>query len=191
MAGYFGRTPARPSRRFFVPTDTSPTAQIHLIVGPVGAGKSTYGTALAHRISGVRLTLDEWMTRLFRPDRPETDVMPWYVDRAARCVDQIWSVTRALCAVATPVVLEVGMIRRADREGLYTRVDALGAPFKMHVVDAGRDVRRERVARRNAERGETFSMVVPMPFFEFASDLWEPVVEDECVGRDVRFVQTD
>ena len=174
-----------------MPTDKPANAPIHLIVGPVGAGKSTYGIALAQRVGGVRLTLDEWMTRLFRPDRPETDVMPWYVERAARCVDQIWSVASGLHAAQTPVVLEIGMIRRADREGLYGRVDALGAPFEMHVVDAPRAVRRQRVAQRNAERGDTFSMVVPPEFFELASDLWEPVLEDECGGRDVRFVLTE
>jgi hypothetical protein len=58
----------------------------------------------------------------------------------------------------------------------------------VHVLDAPRDVRRERVLRRNGERGDTFSMEVPLPFFELASDLWEPPEEAECEGRDVRFV---
>jgi hypothetical protein len=29
---------------------------------------------------------------------------------------------------------------------------------------------------------------VPLPFFELASDLWQPLDDGECDGRDVRFV---
>lgn len=66
-------------------------AVIHLIVGPVGAGKSTFGLALSRERAALRLTLDEWMAELFRPDRPETGLVAWYVERADRCIEQIWS----------------------------------------------------------------------------------------------------
>ena len=135
----------------------------------------------------VRLTLDEWMTNLFRPDRPETDVIAWYVERAERCVDQIWRVTQGVLAAGVDVVLEIGLIVRSDRERLYARVDAAALELDIHVVDAPRDVRRERVLQRNQQRGETFSMEVPLPFFELASDRWEPLDESECEGRRVRF----
>ena len=58
----------------------------------------------------------------------------------------------------------------------------------VYVLDAPRDVRRERVLRRNAEQGETFSMVVPPHIFELASDLWQPPGEAECAERSVVFV---
>ncbi len=162
--------------------------QIHLIVGPVGAGKSTFGLQLSQGGVRVRLTLDEWMTALFRPDRPETEVIPWYVERAARCVERIWVVARDVATAGTDVVLEIGLLRRRDRERLYARTDAAGLRLTVHALDAPRDVRRERVERRNREQGPTFAMVVPPDFFERASDFWEPLHPDECEGRDVRFL---
>ena len=44
------------------------TARVHLVFGPVGAGKSTYARALATREKGVRFAVDDWMHELFAPD---------------------------------------------------------------------------------------------------------------------------
>lgn len=162
--------------------------QIHLIVGPVGAGKSTFARALCRRHAALRLTLDEWMAALFSADRPATGVMEWYVERTERCVDQIWRVTTSAIAAGIDVVLEIGLIQRRARERFYERVDASGVGLTIHVVDAPRELRRARVEARNQEQGETFSMVVPPAIFELASDLWEAPDDIEREGRDVRDV---
>ena len=166
-------------------------ARIHLVIGPVGSGKSTFAKALCREHSALRLTLDDWMTRLFRPDRPPTEVIPWYVERAARCVDQIWEVTQSALAAGTDVVLEIGLIRREERASFYGRVDAAAAELEVYLVDAPRELRRERVAQRNRERGDTFSVEVPPDFFELASDLWEPPVAPELDDRKIRVVEAD
>jgi predicted kinase len=168
-----------------------PRAALHLVLGPVGAGKSTFARGLARDLGAVRLTLDEWMSVLFRPDRPDGDLLEWYAERAERCVEQIWRVTRAVIAAGTPVVLEIGLIRRNERQGFYARATAVDLEPTIHVIDAARDIRRARVEERNRVQGQTFSMVVPPAIFELASDLWEPLDASECVGRDVRFLHTD
>jgi predicted kinase len=161
---------------------------IHLVIGPVGAGKSTYVRGLCAEHGALALNLDEWMARLFGPDRPGEGVMAWYVERTERCVDQIWSVTEGALAAGVDVVLEIGLIRRRDRESLYARVDAGAHDLAIHVLDAPREVRRARVQRRNAEQGATYVMHVPDEIFELASDMWEPPTPDEVEDRDVRFV---
>ena len=165
-------------------------SKIHLIVGPVGSGKSTFARQLCQEHNAVSLVLDEWMAQLFSADRPEEGTMEWYVERTERCIEQIWKVTEQLIATRTEVVLEIGLIQQPARQRLYRRVDAGGYPLTVYVLDAPRDVRWERVQRRNHERGDTFSMVVPSHIFEFASDLWEPLDEAECAGRDVRHIET-
>lgn len=160
-------------------------ANIHLIVGPVGAGKSTVAKTLCREHSALMLNLDDWMARLFRPDRPAGDVMPWYVERAQRCIDQIWQVTLSALQAGTNVVLEIGLIRKADRESFYARVDAAALSLSVHLVDAPRDVRRQRVAQRNTRQGDTFSMVVPPEIFELASNLWEPPDDAEHDDRKI------
>ncbi|WP_438015375.1 ATP-binding protein [Sorangium sp. So ce315] len=163
-------------------------AHIHLLVGPVGAGKSTFALRLSREQRAVRLNLDEWMATLFSPDRPDTGVMDWYIERTGRCIEQIWRLTERLLEAGTSVVLEIGLIRRNERERFYERVDAGGHGLTIHVLDAPRDLRRERVQRRNDQKGDTFSMVVPPHIFELASDMWQPLDEVEREGRDVRIV---
>lgn len=161
---------------------------VHLVLGPVGAGKSTFALALSQQHAAVRLNLDEWMATLFSADRPTTGVMEWYAARTARCIDQIWRITTGLVGVGSNVVLEIGLIRRADRDDFYTRIDAAGTALKVYVLDAPRDVRRARVEARNLEKGGTFSMVVPAHIFELASDLWEPPDDDEIALRCPEFI---
>ncbi len=163
-------------------------AQLDLVLGPVGAGKSTFAAALGLRQRALVLVLDDWMARLYGADpRPETDRIGWYLERRDRCLDQLWQVAAAACDVDVPVVLELGLIQRRDRDAFYRRVDDAGYPLLVHVLDAPREVRRERVLRRNVERGPTFAQVVPPEVFELASDLWEPPDEDEVRARAIRF----
>ncbi|MCG8589866.1 MAG: ATP-binding protein [Proteobacteria bacterium] len=163
-------------------------AQLHLVVGPVGAGKSTFVRQLCREHAAVRLNLDEWMAELFGPDRPPDGSIEWYVERAERCIEQIWILAKRLIHVGTDVVLEIGLIQKRDREEFYRRVDASGYDLRVYVLDAPRELRADRVAHRNLEAGDTFSMEVPRHVFELASDLWEPPDEDECRQRDVRFI---
>jgi uncharacterized glyoxalase superfamily protein PhnB/predicted kinase len=166
-------------------------AQVHLVIGPVGAGKSTFALGLARELAAVRFNLDQWMVALFRPDRPDTDVVDWYVERAARCVAQIWEVANGVLQTGTHVVLEIGLLQQRERAKFYQRVSETCFDLTVHVLDAARDVRRQRVARRNRIQGATFSMVVPPEVFELASDLWERPDDFECEGRDIRFHRTD
>jgi predicted kinase len=164
-------------------------AHVHLVLGPVGAGKSTYVRTLVREHRAVALILDDWMTRLYGADeRPATGVIEWYIERRDRCVEQIWAVARSLLAVDVDVILELGLIRRDDRALFFRKLDAVGCGLTIHVLDATRECRRERVRRRNLERGETFAMEVPDHVFEMASDMWQQLDDDECRGRDVRLL---
>lgn len=160
-------------------------SKIHLIIGPVGAGKSTFALRLSRQRRALFLNLDEWMMVLFRPDRPETGIMEWYVERAKRCKQLIQRITEASLAVGTEVILEIGLILRSDREVFLSWLDSTNADLRIYSFDAPRDVRRARVVKRNNEKGATFAMEVPMEIFELASDLWQPLQDDELAGREV------
>ncbi len=161
---------------------------IHLIEGPVGAGKSTLAAQLSKEHTAPHLNLDDWMATLFRPDRPDDRVLEWYVERKHRCFEQIWKVTQSLLAADCDVVLELGLIQRQSRQAFYDRVDAAGYSIMVYVLDIPRDIRRERVRKRNQTKGETYSMEVPDHIFEFASDLWEPPDDIECTDREIRII---
>jgi predicted kinase len=164
------------------------TPEVHLVEGPVGAGKSTFAAALAPRLEGVHLALDAWFARLFSPDRPEGNFVPWYLERKDRLLDLIWDHSRSILGAGTDVILELGLIQRQRRMEFCQRIRDDGFGLVVYVLDAPREVRRERVRRRNIDKGPTFSIVVPDHVFDVASSLWEPPDEVEQCESKIRFV---
>jgi predicted kinase len=164
--------------------------KVHLVEGPVGAGKSTYSSTLVSRNNGVHIALDAWFAALFSPDRPDGDFIPWYIQRKDRLLALIWSHSRRILASGTDVILELGLIQRQGRVAFARQIQDEGFELVVHVVDAPLEVRRERVRRRNADRGATFAMVVPDHIFEIASRLWEAPDDIECSEYTVNFVST-
>ncbi|MDD2770400.1 MAG: ATP-binding protein [Methylococcus sp.] len=162
---------------------------VHLIEGPVGAGKSTFATTLGSRTQGVHIALDEWFVRLFSPDRPGGDHMSWYIERKERLIDLIWYHSERLIASGKDVILELGLIQREPRIEFCRKIKSNGYAFIVHVLDAPTEIRRERVQRRNIEKGATFSMVVPDPIFNLANLLWEAPDEVECNEFEIRFIE--
>jgi len=164
-------------------------ATIHLIEGPVGAGKSTMAGRLGRELGAPWLDLDDWMVTLFSPDRPAEGFLEWYADRKSRCLEQIWSVTERLLAVDVSVVLELGLVQYADRAGFYERVDGAGCDLIVRLLDVPRDTRLERVRQRNAGAGDTFKMVVSDEIFDLADAAWEAPDQLECDARRIRVVR--
>lgn len=152
----------------------STSCSVHLIYGPQGAGKTTHARALAARTGGVRFSIDEWMVTLYGPDLPESPDLAWVLQRVGRCHEQIWSLTRDLLQQGTPVILDLGFMRAEDRRAARQRAEACGAHPTFHFVDAPVGERRVRVLRRNEDRGETFSLVVPPALFDFMETQYEP-----------------
>lgn len=156
-----------------------PPGTLHVLVGPVGAGKSTYAQQRIARSPAIHLDVDTCMVRLFRDDpRPADGVMAWYVERRERCRGLLWDIALSALRCGTDVFLEFGLLQRVEREAFYERVRAEDLALVVYVLDAPRSVRRERVANRNRSAGD-HTQIVPPEFFERASDAWEPPLEFE------------
>jgi len=162
---------------------------VHLIEGPIGAGKSTFAMFLTSTGGqGSHIALDEWFAALYAPDRAPQDFIPWYMERKDRLLGVIWSHSQRLLDAGCNVVLELGLIQKTPRVEFCRMVQSQGYRLIMHVLDAPTEIRRDRVRRRNQEKGATFSMVVPDPVFELANRLCHPPDELECSEFAVEFV---
>lgn len=157
--------------------------KITLLLGPVGAGKTTFALDLAGKAPAVFFNLDEWMTILYSDDRPQDNIIDWYVSRAGRCKKLILAMTERSLASGLDVILEIGLLKKEEREQFYHWVKQRRIELEICVFDVERSVRRQWVLARNAQQGANFSMEVPPSVFEFASDLWEPVSADEVAHR--------
>lgn len=158
------------------------SATLHVIFGPCGAGKTTYAHAFARRERGVAFILDDWMARLFGPDIPEPIEYEWMVERVGRCETQIWSTAAAVLATGTPVILDIGLMRKADRERVRQIAEAAELPLQWHFIDAPQAVRRARVAGRNTIKGEGFAIEVTPEMFDFIEGVYEAPEAGELTG---------
>ncbi|HWE98596.1 MAG TPA: ATP-binding protein [Caulobacteraceae bacterium] len=155
---------------------------LNVIFGPCAAGKTTYAHALARRENAVPFVLDEWGARLFGPDVEGVIEFPWMLERFARCSSLIWSTAEAVLAAGTSVVLDIGAMRRADRERIRQAAEARALSLQWHFVDAPQAVRRTRVANRNASKGATFVMEVTPEMFDRLEGAYEPPDPAELKG---------
>jgi len=164
---------------------------LHIIEGPVGAGKTTYAIKLGKKVGSPPLVLDSWMATLFQADRPAANLWPWYAERKARCVSQIMRLARGALEHGNDVVIELGLIKAEDRLQLYAELEGETRDYLVHVLETPREERKRRVRDRNVDKGETFAMLVSDEVFEMASDMWEPIDELERQSRPEHFLNVD
>ena len=110
---------------------------------------------------------------LFGPDVQGPLDFTWMVERLGRCHALIWSTATAVLAAGTSVVLDLGLMRRADRERIRKVAQEAGLSVQWHFVDAPPEVRRARIANRNETKGETFAAEVPPEMFDMFEALYE------------------
>ncbi len=157
-------------------------ATLNLVFGPCGAGKTTYAYALARREGAVVFVLDDWGARLFGPDVHGPIDFGWMSERLGRCKALIWSTAAAVLDAGTSVVLDLGLMRRADRERIRRIAQEAGLSMQWHFVDAPQEVRRARVAARNDTKGETFAREVPPEMFDMFEAIYEAPAPAELEG---------
>jgi predicted kinase len=163
-------------------------AKIYLIEGSVGSGKSTFGQELSKKVLAPFFSLDDWFKSLYSPDRPSTEFVQWYNTRKERCIKLILKTSEELLKADSDVILELGLILRVDREIVFKFIDEKNYDLKMYVIDANKETRRNRVLKRNVEKGETYSMEVPEQIFETADYMWQPLEDDETAGRNIEYI---
>ncbi len=96
---------------------------IHLICGPIGAGKTTIAHQIAEQYGAIRFSEDEWLSKLFIPDAPQ-DLMScsddiisaWATEKYQRCRGQIWLLCERLLSLGVPVVLDGAAATKEQRD---------------------------------------------------------------------------
>lgn len=154
-------------------------ADLILVVGSTGAGKTTYARRLAEELGGVRFSIDEWMTTLFWADSPQPIEFAWTIERVQRCEAQIAAMARQLAARGVPAILDLGFTTKEHRDRFRAFAAQADLGAAVHFIDVPADERWQRVNRRNSERGETYAMQVDRQMFDFMDAMWEPPLEAE------------
>jgi len=143
------------------------------------SGKTTLARQIEHECSALRLTPDEWITRLFGADLSEEAL-----DEARDPVEGIlWDLAARLLVLGIDVVLDFGFWSRSERAEFRSRAAQLGTHTELHFLNVPEEVLLTRLAARNAQ-------LPPGTFWidEARLRLWsrrfEPPTLDELLPRD-------
>ena len=146
-------------------------AEIHLICGFIGFGKTTYAKRLEHELQAIRFTHDEIMVE--RYGRLPDDFACKY-----KLVDDfIKEETAKLVSNGKSVILDYGFWSRDVRRNYYEWAKKLTDKVYFHSIVCDLDVAKQRVLKRNQEnKGELF---IDEDCFNTLLSKYEPLSDDE------------
>ena len=145
-----------------------------IVCGPTGAGKTTYSISLSKEINAVRFSIDPWMQTLFADDMKSLDYS-WMIERVYRCYEQIWDTCEKIFSIDGSVVLDLGFTETKQRKLFADRAKVLGIEAEVHYLEVSKEVRKERVAKRNAEKDpDVYVFDVTDEMFNFMEPRFEP-----------------
>ena len=123
---------------------------MHLICGLPCSGKTTCAKSLELKIPALRLSPDEWITRLYG-----ADISGEALDAARNPVEGVlWDLAARALVLGLDVILEYGFWTRSEREEFRWRAAELGARSELHFTHAPEGELLRRLARRNADLPE-------------------------------------
>jgi len=154
-------------------------ANLFLIVGNVGAGKSTYSAKLADQQDAHVFSVDEWMKNLFVMDMPNPPSYEWALERTQRIEVQMLRESLRLLEKKINVILDIGFFARRQRQRVRNFFHQHGCDPIIHYLDVDKETRWKRVNDRNTTQGETYHFQVSKDVFEFCETIFEPLDDGE------------
>lgn len=123
-----------------------PAATLHSVCGKIAAGKSTLTQTLASQPATIRISEDDWLSRLYPGEIRE---LPDYVRSADRLRQAMGPHVQALLAAGLSVVLDFPANTPASRSWARSLADAAAAAHILHWLDVPDSVCKERLRLRN------------------------------------------
>lgn len=146
-------------------------AEIHLICGFIGFGKTTYAKRLEHELQAIRFTHDEIMVE--RYGRLPDDFACKY-----KLVDDfIKEETAKLVSNGKSVILDYGFWSRDVRRNYYEWALKLTDKVYFHSIVCDLDIAKQRVLKRSQENNS--ELFIDEDCFNALLSKYEPLVEDE------------
>jgi predicted kinase len=160
------------------------TATLHLVCGSIGAGKTTYALKMMRELAAVHFSIDDWMVRLFGPDKPLSPGWPWIADRVTRCESLIFDQALQLGRCGVSSILDLAFLRAERRQDVRHLAETANLPVRLHFIDVPAEMRWQRVCSRNETRGDTYRVTVTRPMFDFIETIWQPPTPEEMSAFD-------
>jgi predicted kinase len=154
-------------------------ATLHLMIGLPCSGKTTLAVQLEAQYSALRLTPDEWHTRLFGQDLEDEA----HDTRHSLIEELLWAVAARVLTLGVDVILDYGMWAQVEREDYRARAANLGASSQVHFLDVKEDELLRRLEARNANL-PTGKFSIPAEKIKVWMKIFQPPTQDELERRE-------
>lgn len=158
---------------------------IHIIVGNTGAGKTTYAQNLKKETNGIIFSIDQWNNTLFLEDKKENDGLDWFLERINRAETLIQKIILQLHESKVDAILDLGFSKFEHREKFRIFANENQIPFLLHFLNISKEIRKERVVKRNKEKGSTFEFEVSESDFNFMESWFETPNDQELINAKI------
>lgn len=152
---------------------------IHLIVGNTGAGKTSYAHQLQEESKGIVFSIDQWNKILFFPDKREKDGLSWFLERIERAETLMMHQIIQLDKIGVDAILDLGLAKQAHRAKFIKFAKENSLQWQIHYLNLSKEIRYQRIQKRNNEKGETFEFEVTQANFDFMESWFEKPSEQE------------
>jgi predicted kinase len=124
-------------------TEVRPRANLILVCGLPGSGKTSHAMLVEQKLPAVRLCADEWMADL--------GINLWNSEARQRIEQLQWKIAQQILSRGGSVVIEWGTWARSERDALRMGARKLGAAVELHFLDAPLEILFDRIHRRDTE----------------------------------------
>ena len=117
--------------------------------------------------NGILFSINKWNKTLFLADKKPTDGLDWFLERIERAEEIIMELVQQLENSKTDSILDLGLSKFEHREKFREFAKSNGFDIKIHFLDISKEIRLERVIKRNNKKGKTFEFEVSKENFDF------------------------
>jgi predicted kinase len=146
----------------------------HIVVGFIGAGKTTFARRLEQETGAVRFTKDEWMVRLFGNTPPKDKFAEYDHRMATLATDMALKCLQA----GVDVIIDEGFWVKEHRDAIRERVTEAGAVAKVYYIEAPLEVMKARTLARS-DNPPADSYVIDEVDFDHYWGFFRPPGEEE------------
>jgi predicted kinase len=154
-------------------------ATLHLMVGLPCSGKTTLARQLEQDCFALRLTPDEWHTRLFGYDVDENE----HDARHFLIESMLWDVAARVLVLGVNVIIDFGFWAKSERDDYRARAAQLGASSEIHYLNVAEEVLLERLAIRNTRLSNGAAYIPEAKLKEWVT-FFQPPTPDELERRE-------
>ena len=150
-------------------------ATAYVVCGFIGAGKTTFARKLEKETGAIRITKDEWITKIFGNNITLDKNFAEYDERLTELAKDI---AFKILKSGGDVIIDEGFWAKSQRDDIKKKILNIGAKPILYYVKYPVDKMRERVVNRS-KNPSIDSFEISGEMFDSYIKYWQPPEEDE------------